>query len=75
MSYFTYGDSVQVKTEAPRSMRPGALAAICGISEVENEVQAKEYGVPVGSTVYLVEFGDGASVEIPEILIEVVRTT
>jgi len=70
MPDFTWGDSVRVKAEAPSEMRPGTLAAICAITEIEYEAQAKEYGAPIGSKVYLLEFGDGTSVEIPEAWVE-----
>jgi hypothetical protein len=70
MPDFTWGDSVRVKAGAPAAMRPGALAAVCAMTEIENDAQAKEYEAPIGSTVYLIEFGDGTSIEIPEAWIE-----
>ncbi len=61
----SWGDLVRVKPEAPRDRRPGALADIVGIRTVENELLAAEYGTPVGSKLYLVEFADGSSLEVP----------
>ncbi len=64
------GDSVRVKVGAPQAMRPGALAAVCAITEIENEAQVQAYEASIGSTIYLIEFGDGTSIEIPEAWIE-----
>ena len=70
MPEVSWGESVTVKAEASEVMRPGAIGAVCGIREIENEAQAREFGAPIGSKVYLVEFNDGASIEIPEVWIE-----
>jgi hypothetical protein len=75
MPRFTWGDSVRVKVGAPPAMRPGALAAVCAITEIENDTQAKKYGAPIGSKLYLIEFGDGTSLEIPEAWIEAVSNS
>lgn len=72
MPNFTWGDSVRVKAAAPATMRPGALAEVCAITEIENDAQAKRYDAQVGSKVYLLEFGDGTSLQIPESWIEAV---
>lgn len=66
MPEITWGDSVRVKAGAPSAVRPGALAAVCGIREIANDGQASESDAPIGSKLYLVEFGDGTSLEIPE---------
>ncbi len=67
----TWGDTVRIKSEAPPGMQPGSVAAVCGIREVENDEQSKQFGRPIGATVLLIEFGDGRAVEIPEDLVEV----
>jgi len=72
MPNLKWGDGVRVKAGAPPTMRPGAFAEICAITEIENGAQAKHYDVRVGSTVYLIEFGDGTSLEIPDAWIEAV---
>lgn len=71
MSTPTYGDTVRIKMSASAEMRPGTLAAVCGMREVETVAQSQELGCPIGTTLYLVEFGDGASVEIPKEFVEV----
>lgn len=66
----TWGDTVRVRFCAPMSMRPGALAEVVGIRSVETLEQAAEFGVPVHTKIYLVEFGDGEAIELPEFWIE-----
>ena len=67
----TWGDTVRIKKSASTEMRPGTLAAVCGMREVETLEQSQQFGCAIGTTLYLVEFGDGASVEIPEEFVEV----
>jgi hypothetical protein len=71
MSRPTWGDTVRIKNHTSPAMRPGNLAAVCGMREVETPEQAKQFGCAIGTTVYLIEFGDGSSVEIPEAFVEV----
>lgn len=59
----TWGDTVRVKESAPTTLRPGAFAAVCGMTDVESTVRAELLGVAIGTTVYLIEFSDGAAVE------------
>lgn len=72
MSTPTWGDTVRLEKGAPKESRPGALAAVCGMREVETPEQSEQLGCAIGTTLYLVELGDGASVEVPEELVEVV---
>ncbi len=60
----TWGDTVIISNLAPESFRPGSYASVCGMRQVETAVQASEHGCTVGETLYLVEFGDGWSVEL-----------
>jgi hypothetical protein len=68
----TWGDTVRLRMLAPVELRPGQLAAVCGIRSVENSDQAKQFGCDLGTTLYRVEFGDGHSVEVSEELVELV---
>jgi hypothetical protein len=61
-----YGETVAVSPLAPEAMRPGKLGAVVGITDVETPPQAVHYGAPVGTRIYLVEFGDGEATEIPQ---------
>jgi len=64
MGDFTWGDSVRVKETASSEKRPGAYAAVCGITKVETAERARKVGEPIGTTVYLIEFVDGSAIEV-----------
>lgn len=70
MPSFTWGDEVRVRIGAAAAMRPGAYAAVVGIREVEDYANARKFQVTIGSTLYLIEFGDGSAIEIPEAWVE-----
>jgi hypothetical protein len=70
MADFSWGETVRVKVGAHPARRPGAVAEVIGIREVETEAQARQFEARYGSKLYLIEFGDGTSVEIPEDWIE-----
>lgn len=69
----TWGDTVRVKGDVPAVMHPGRFAAVCGMREAETAEQANHFGCAIGATLYLVEFRDGSSLEIPEELLQVVN--
>ena len=54
MSEITWGDTVLVLEDAPNDFRPGELGAVCGFHGSEQQTIS-----------YLVEFGDGVTIEIP----------
>jgi hypothetical protein len=66
----SWGDTVRVKPGAPAPARPGALAEVVGIREVADAKQARQFGATIGTKLVLIEFADGASVEIPETWLE-----
>ena len=66
----TWGDTVLVKASAPASMRPGAIAEVVGIRDVETPEQATQFEAPIGSKVYLIEFSNGDAMELAEMWIE-----
>lgn len=70
MSSPTWGDTVRIKEGASLEMHPGALAAVCGMRAVETAEQAKQFNCAIGTTLYLVEFSDGTSLELPEACLE-----
>lgn len=69
----TWGDTVRIKSSATPEQRPGVIASVCGLREVETEEQARQFGCPVGTTLYLVEYGDGVAVELPASIVELVE--
>ena len=66
----TWGDTVRVKADALPEMHPGALAAVCGTRKVDTAELARQFNCEIGTTLYLVEYSDGSSLEIPEGLLE-----
>ena len=67
---FTWGDPVRIRQKAPSSCRPGAFGDIVAIETVDTELRAARHKVPCGTRVFLVEFGDGITVEVPEAWVE-----
>jgi hypothetical protein len=66
MPSFSWGDTVQVRAEAGAAMRPGAIAGVVGIRVADDEAMARKFEVAIGCKLYLIEFGDGTAVEVPE---------
>lgn len=69
----TWGDTVRVKANAPISMRPGAVAEVVGIRDINTPDQAAQFDIPVGATVYLIEFGNGDSMEVADKWLEAIE--
>jgi hypothetical protein len=67
---YVWGQLVKVKKDAPDLLRPDQDCSICGVRSIETENISKALSEPIGSFVYLVEFSDGYSIEIPEHLLE-----
>jgi hypothetical protein len=63
---FSWGESVRVLAAAPAEFFPGTTGSICGVRIADSPEQADKVGVEVGERVYIVEFGDGSSCEVPE---------
>ena len=51
---YDWGETVRVVMTAPEELRPGQVCSVCGMREME------------GTNLYLVEFQNGDSVEVPE---------
>jgi hypothetical protein len=56
---FDYGDTVRVTDTADPSLRPGEAASVVGLPQGDDEP-------------YLVEFGDGQALEVPQAFLELV---
>lgn len=69
----TWGDTVRIKLNATPEQRPGGFASVCGLRQVETEEQARQLGYPVGTTLFLVEYGDGVAMEVPSAAVELVE--
>ena len=56
---FIWGDVVLIKDSAPLNFRPSFKGCVCGIQF--------NFDASLQSELYLIEFGDGEALEIPEI--------
>jgi len=65
----TWGDAVIVKENAPEKYYPSAVGSICGIRTIETCEESEEFCCSMGENIYLVEFSNGYSVEIPGIFL------
>jgi hypothetical protein len=63
---FIEGDSVRVIPTAPHQLRPGIGGSICAIRTLEKDRVINQVKEAAGTTLYLVEFGDGFAIEIPD---------
>jgi len=61
----TWGDIVIVNDNAPEKYNPLGIGSICGIRTIETSEESQEFCCSKGESVYLVEFSNGCSVEIP----------
>jgi len=73
-SKFTWGDAVTIKSSAPQQYRPGQFASVCGIDKVSSLKEAEELFCSNGERVYLVEYTDGNSIEVPESYLDKYQT-
>lgn len=55
---FEWGQEVEVSLDAPAELNPGQRGSVCGVRVAESQ------GEPM--RIYLVEFGNGAAIEIAE---------
>lgn len=63
---YDYGDSVAISDGAPACYLPGQQGSVCGLRHVATDEHAKAADVSIGTVLWLVEFGDGSSIEVPE---------
>jgi hypothetical protein len=63
---FDYGDAaiaILSMGGEPNATRP---CAVVGITRIDSNEQSVNFGHPVGTTLYTVEFGDGSEALVPE---------
>lgn len=74
ITLFKYGDVVEViGNTSKKPTYPQNQGSICGISHIASEKRAQELSVPHGSAIYLIEFSDGSTIEVPESLLRLSR--
>ena len=61
----TWGDTVRVSNEAPSQFRPGESGSICGFRDLDEN--SEEIHPEKLARLCLVEFENGAAIEVPEI--------
>jgi hypothetical protein len=64
---FTWGDSVLIRIDSTEVYHPGGVGSICGM---RNATAKESADSEEGTVIYVVEFADGSSMEIPERYIE-----
>ena len=67
---FTWGDAIWVKKNAPEIYRPGEFGSVCGISQITTDKEAAQLQCSNGEWIYIIEYEDGSSTEIPESFLE-----
>jgi hypothetical protein len=69
-SQYTWGETVKIANDAPKEYKPGELAEICSMWEIETDANSRIRGEPVGTIIYSIEFGDGTIIELPDRYLE-----
>ncbi len=67
---FNYGDAVRITGDAQAKFHPREPGSICGYRTIETEDQALTSGFSIQTVLFLVEFGSGFTIEIPEVFLE-----
>lgn len=65
-SLFDYGNTIVVKIHAPSNYRSGLHGCICGIRTIDSIEVSKQFNQNIDAELYLIEFEDGVSLEIPK---------
>jgi hypothetical protein len=70
-----WGDIVRVKPSAPEEYRPGSIGDVCGIRTTKRMTGVIDVSdIPdQEELIVLVEFTDGAAVEVPERMLELLQ--
>jgi hypothetical protein len=63
---FDYGNTVQIKENAPIRYNPSGIGAICGITIIDNVELSEAVNIELGKMTYTVEFFDGFDFLVPE---------
>lgn len=66
---FNWGDLVQVKSAAPLCYNAGELGSVTGIRKIEKDQVSDQFQQFKDTYLYLIEFGNGDAIEIPEIFL------
>ena len=67
---YEYGQTVRLVASAPTSLKPGTTVAVVGMTRLDQERKFFNVRCFVGADVYLIEYADWTSLEVPEQYIE-----
>ncbi len=70
---YSWGDSIINKQIAPKHFKPGCKGSICGIRTIDSTELAKNFEQNINSELYLVEFNDGETLEIPRFYLKILN--
>lgn len=63
---FNWGDTVKVKPTAPLYYKPRFQGCICGMRMIDSLDLARRFDQMVNTELYLIEFENGETIEIPK---------
>jgi hypothetical protein len=64
---YTWNDLVTIAPNAPEQYKRYEIGVVVGVSTIDTPRLADKFGLPIGSTVYLIEGSDGDALEVPEL--------
>lgn len=67
---FDYAQSVKIVASAPAFLMPGSLVAVVGMTRLSGKREIAGMICDYGTAVYVVEYENGHSVEVPEQYLE-----
>lgn len=65
-NHFEYGQIVKIKDDSPAEYNPGVIGSICGMKMIDSASLAQRFNAAIGEWLYIVEFSNGNSIELPE---------
>lgn len=70
MSNISWGSSVRVSDERIVEQYGEDIAEVCRVDVIHDQARSLMFRRPLGTRVFLIEFSDGSSTEVPEDLLE-----
>jgi hypothetical protein len=67
---FEHGQTVRIAASASPPLKPGTEVAVVGMTRLSRDREILNVMCAAGSDVYLIEFADGKSLEVPENFLE-----
>ncbi len=72
-SIFNWGDTILIKQTAPERYKPGFLGCVCGMRTIDSIELARQFNQKIGSELYLIEFANGETLEIPTFFLTLLK--